>query len=162
MWTSNPAPQLPPAVSGHDSSPGIAALAISATGHTGRFVVQELLRRGYSLRLVARDGEKLAEPADGCGGQVSWHVGSLDEPASLERAFDGVAAVVNCAGPFLDTTAAVAAAALQNGAHYVDVTAEQPAVLEDQHLSQSRALARPRGPGHAAADRRGRERPLGA
>lgn len=103
-----------------------------ATGHTGRFVVQELLRRGHAVRLVARDGEKLAALAGAWSGQVSSHVGSLDEPASLKRAFDGAAVVVNCAGPFLDTATAVAAAALQSGAHYVDVAAEQRAVLDVQ------------------------------
>ncbi|HEX7060875.1 MAG TPA: saccharopine dehydrogenase NADP-binding domain-containing protein [Woeseiaceae bacterium] len=109
---------------------GNVVAVYGATGHTGRFVVQELLQRGYSLRLVARNGEKLAALAGGCRGQVSWQLGSLDEPASLNRAFVGAAAVVNCAGPFLDTAATVVAAALQNDAHYVDVAAEQRAVLD--------------------------------
>lgn len=33
--------------------------------------------------------------------------------------------MINCAGPFLDTAAAVAEAALRAGIHYLDVTAEQ-------------------------------------
>jgi short subunit dehydrogenase-like uncharacterized protein len=33
--------------------------------------------------------------------------------------------VINCAGPFLDTAAPVARAALRAGCHYIDVTAEQ-------------------------------------
>ena len=39
-------------------------------------------------------------------------------------------AVVNCAGPFLDTALRLASAAVDAGAHYLDVTAEQPAVQE--------------------------------
>src|SRR5262249_1211448 len=35
------------------------------------------------------------------------------------------AAVINCAGPFLDTMQAVAAAALRARSHYLDITAEQ-------------------------------------
>ena len=34
--------------------------------------------------------------------------------------------VIHCAGPFMDTATPVAQAALQAGAHYIDVTAEQP------------------------------------
>ncbi len=49
----------------------------------------------------------------------------LDDPVGLERAFAGCAVVVNCAGPFLDTAAPVAQAALRAGCHYIDVTAEQ-------------------------------------
>jgi len=52
-------------------------------------------------------------------------VAMLDDPASLEKAFAGCAVVINCAGPFLDTAAPVAQAALRAGSHYIDVTAEQ-------------------------------------
>jgi short subunit dehydrogenase-like uncharacterized protein len=105
-------------VSGHDVA------VFGATGHTGRFVVAELLRRGILPVAVARDRAKLAalELADR-GGQI--RVASIDDSGSLDRAFDDVAAVINCAGPFLDTADAVAAAALRAGAHYLDVTAEQ-------------------------------------
>ncbi|BBF99389.1 hypothetical protein C8E95_4590 [Pseudonocardia autotrophica] len=36
--------------------------------------------------------------------------------------------VINCAGPFLDTALPLARAAVEAGAHYLDVTAEQPVV----------------------------------
>jgi short subunit dehydrogenase-like uncharacterized protein len=49
----------------------------------------------------------------------------VDEAGSLDRALDGAEAVINCAGPFLDTADAVAAAALRAGIHYLDVSAEQ-------------------------------------
>lgn len=49
----------------------------------------------------------------------------LDDPVGLEQAFAGCAVVINCAGPFLDTAAPVARAALRAGCHYIDVTAEQ-------------------------------------
>lgn len=51
---------------------------------------------------------------------------TVDDPGSIDRALKGAAAIINCAGPFLDTADAVAAAALRAGAHYLDVTAEQP------------------------------------
>jgi hypothetical protein len=52
-------------------------------------------------------------------------VAVLDDQASLDQAFAGCAVVINCAGPFLDTAAPVARAALRAGCHYIDVTAEQ-------------------------------------
>lgn len=103
-----------------------------AAGHTGRFVVTELLRRGFTPVAVARDAAKLAAAGFADRG-VATRAASVDDPAALGRAFGGAVAVVNCAGPFLDTAEAVATAALRAGAHYLDVTAEQPsarAILE--------------------------------
>ena len=93
-----------------------------ATGHTGRFVVQHLRRRGLSVVAVGRSASRLADtvPAG-----VRGRLAGSDDPASLERAFEACAVVINCAGPFLDTAAPVARAALRAGCHYIDVTAEQ-------------------------------------
>ncbi|WP_206185237.1 trans-acting enoyl reductase family protein [Sphingosinicella sp. CPCC 101087] len=96
-----------------------------ANGHTGRFLVSELERRGLTPVAVGRSSAKLEGLGFARRG-MAIHEASLDDPASLDRAFAGVAAVVNCAGPFLETADAVAAAALRAGAHYLDVTAEQP------------------------------------
>jgi hypothetical protein len=104
------------AVSGHDVA------VFGATGHTGRFVVAELMRRGITPVAVARDRAKLAaSELANRGGQT--RAASIDDPGSLDRAFGDVAAVINCAGPFLDTADAVAAAALRAGAHYLDILA---------------------------------------
>jgi short subunit dehydrogenase-like uncharacterized protein len=91
-----------------------------ATGHTGRFVVEELQRRGFAPVAVARDAAKLA-----AFGGVETRRATIEDPDSLDRAFAGAAAVINCAGPFLDTADAVAGAALRLGMHYLDVAAEQ-------------------------------------
>ena len=99
-----------------------------ATGHTGRFVVAELLRRGFTPVAVARDDRKLAGSGFRERG-ILTRAASIDEPAALDSAFSGVAAVINCAGPFLDTAEAVAAAAVRARVHYLDVTAEQPSAL---------------------------------
>lgn len=93
-----------------------------ATGHTGQFVVREAQRRGLPVLAVGRTAARLEgtfPPA------VAQRVARLDDLASLERAFTGSALVINCAGPFLDTAAPVAQAALRAGCHYIDVTAEQ-------------------------------------
>src|SRR3989344_4958922 len=52
---------------------------------------------------------------------ASGHTGQF-----VVQAFAGCGVVIHCAGPFMDTAAPVAQAALQAGAHYIDVTAEQP------------------------------------
>jgi hypothetical protein len=56
-------------------------------------------------------------------------VATVDDPASLDRALSGTVAVINCAGPFIDTAAPVIDAALRASIHYLDVAAEQAAVL---------------------------------
>ena len=93
-----------------------------ATGHTGQFVVHEALRRGLPVVAVGRSAARLDETIPPT---VPRRIAELDDPATLEQAFAGCAVVINCAGPFLDTAAPVARAALRAGCHYIDVTAEQ-------------------------------------
>jgi short subunit dehydrogenase-like uncharacterized protein len=113
----------------HGHAPARPRIAVyGATGHTGRFVVAELLQRGFPPVAVARDDGKLAVSGFREQGIVT-RAASTDEPAALDFAFAGAAAVVNCAGPFLDTAEAVAAAALRARIHYLDVTAEQSSAL---------------------------------
>jgi hypothetical protein len=57
-------------------------------------------------------------------------VAAVEDPASLDRALDGAAAVINCAGPFASTVAPVVEAALRAGIPYVDVAAEIEANLD--------------------------------
>jgi hypothetical protein len=104
-------------------------LVYGATGHTGRFVVDELQRRGLTPVLAGRSAERLAAVAPRHAA-LDRRVVGVDDPVLLRQAVDGVGAVVNCAGPFLDTAAPLARAAVEVGAHYLDVTAEQPAVQQ--------------------------------
>jgi hypothetical protein len=94
-----------------------------AYGHTGRFVVAELRDRGYVPLLVGRDAGKLQAMAASEPG-LEHRAASVGDPASLDRAFQGSAAVVNCAGPFAATAIPVIEAALRAGVPYVDVAAE--------------------------------------
>jgi short subunit dehydrogenase-like uncharacterized protein len=110
------------------ASEGQSVAVFGATGHTGRFVVSELLRRGIAPIAVARDRAKLEATGLADRG-VGIRDASIHDAGSLDQAFAGAAAVVNCAGPFLDTADAVASAALRAGIHYLDVTAEQPSAL---------------------------------
>jgi uncharacterized protein YbjT (DUF2867 family) len=93
-----------------------------ATGHTGQFVVHEAQRRGLRVMAVGRSAFRLDETTPPA---VPRRVATLSDPVGLDQAFAGCAVVINCAGPFLDTAAPVAQAALRAGCHYIDVTAEQ-------------------------------------
>ncbi|MGK5520592.1 saccharopine dehydrogenase family protein [Micromonospora sp. URMC 107] len=100
-----------------------------AYGHTGRFVVAELRARGFVPLLSGRDADKLRALAALHPG-LDIRPASVDDPASLDRALAGAAAVVNCAGPFAVTAAGVIEAALRAGIPYVDVAAEIEANLD--------------------------------
>jgi len=99
-----------------------------AYGHTGRFVVAELRKRGFTPILSGRDAAKLKEAGNVHPGS-EVRVASVDDPASLDRALSGAMTVINCAGPFIDTAGPVIDAALRASIHYLDVAAEQAAVL---------------------------------
>ncbi|MFE6970982.1 saccharopine dehydrogenase NADP-binding domain-containing protein [Isoptericola sp. NPDC057653] len=104
-----------------------AVMVYGAGGHTGGFVVDELVRRGLTPVLAGRGAERLEGVAARHPGLERRVVG-VDEAGPLRAALDGVGVMVNCAGPFLDTALPLAGAAVAAGAHYLDVTAEQPAV----------------------------------
>jgi hypothetical protein len=106
-----------------------SVVVYGAYGHTGRFVVAELLRQGLTPVLSGRDPARLAEMAAHLPG-LDARPAAVDDARSLEDAIGGAAVVVNCAGPFLDTAVPVAAAAVRAGAHYLDVTAEQAAAQQ--------------------------------
>ena len=105
------------------------ALVYGAYGHTGRFVVAELLRQGFTPILSGRDAGRLGLLAGQFPG-LEARTATVDDDRSLAAAVPGAGLVVNCAGPFLDTAVPVAAAAVRAGAHYLDVAAEQPAVRQ--------------------------------
>ncbi|MFJ3902845.1 saccharopine dehydrogenase family protein [Streptomyces sp. NPDC090025] len=99
-----------------------------AYGHTGRFVVAELVARGFRPVLSGRDASALAELAGATG--LAARTASVDDPNSLDRALAGTAAVINCAGPFAATTGPLIEAALRAGIPYLDVAAEIEANLD--------------------------------
>jgi hypothetical protein len=113
-------------------------LVYGAHGHTGRFVVAELLRQGLTPILSGRDSARLGEMAGQFPG-LEVRAATVGDSHSLDSAVRGAAVVVNCAGPFLDTAVPVAAAAVRAGAHYLDVTAEQPAVQQVYRAHEEQA-----------------------
>ncbi|MGW2546845.1 saccharopine dehydrogenase family protein [Kitasatospora sp. NPDC001574] len=100
-----------------------AVVVYGATGHTGRFVVAELRRRGLTTVASGRDAARLEELAAEWD-DVTVRPATVDDAGSLDRALAGAAAVVNCAGPFAVTAGPLVEAALRAGIPYVDVAAE--------------------------------------
>jgi hypothetical protein len=82
-----------------------------------------------ATRLAARNGAALDVQRQQFP-QASAVTADVTDPGSLDRALDGASAVINCAGPFMDTSRPVVEAALRAGAHYLDVTAEQVTAFE--------------------------------
>ncbi|MEU9374189.1 saccharopine dehydrogenase NADP-binding domain-containing protein [Streptomyces sp. NPDC048255] len=119
---------------------GRTVAVYGAYGHTGRFVVAELWDRGFVPVLSGRDPEQLRALAASRPG-LEARPATVDDPASLDRALAGAAAVINCAGPFAATAAPVIEAALRAGIPYVDVAAEIEANLDTFTQFADRARA---------------------
>jgi saccharopine dehydrogenase-like NADP-dependent oxidoreductase len=94
-----------------------------AYGHTGRFIVSELRRRGWTPILSGRNANKLNAVAVAHGG-LETRPAFVDAPPSLDHALTGAAAVINCAGPFAFTAAPLIEAAMRARIPYLDVAAE--------------------------------------
>jgi short subunit dehydrogenase-like uncharacterized protein len=104
------------------------AVVYGATGHTGRMVAAEFRARGWSVTLAGRRLAPLETMADELGAVA--REASIDAPNELDAALSGADIVVNCAGPFRDTTPALIAAALRAGIPYLDVAAELEAIID--------------------------------
>jgi len=100
---------------------GKTIAVLGAGGHTGRFVVAELERRGAAVRPFTRSGQYT--PIDGAPSACA--VLDFSRPDDLARALAGADAVINCAGPFLDTADPAVEAAIRAGIPYLDLAAEQ-------------------------------------
>lgn len=70
---------------------------VGGTGFIGRRLVERLVGRGVSVRIVSRRAEHVG-PAP----QIERVAGSIEDPSTLERAVDGASTVINLVG----TTAA--------------------------------------------------------
>jgi hypothetical protein len=119
---------------------GSTVVVFGAYGHTGRFVVAELDARGFVPVLSGRDAGRLRELA-ATAGPFAVRPASVTDPAALDRALAGAAAVINCAGPFATTAAPVIEAALRAGIPYVDVAAEIEANVDTFTRFADRARA---------------------
>src|SRR6476659_10920330 len=98
-----------------------------ANGYTGELAAREAARRGLQPILAGRNAEAVTALAVEL--RLSSRAFGLDDARALRGGLAGVAAVLHCAGPFVRTSAPMAAACLAAKVHYLDITGEL-AVLE--------------------------------
>lgn len=131
------------------SSPGALWLLYGAYGFTGRLLAREALRRGHRPVLAGRRSEKLRDLANELEEDFDLRTSlevrtiELDDPESLRRGLEGVAAVLHAAGPFRWTGTPMMDACLEHGVHYLDITGEVPvfeAAFERSERARTRQL----------------------
>jgi short subunit dehydrogenase-like uncharacterized protein len=93
-----------------------------ATGYTGRMAAQRASAAGTPLILAGRNEAALEALAAGL--DVEYRVFPLEDTAAIDRSLRGVAVLLNCAGPFVETADILMRAGIRNGVHYLDVAAE--------------------------------------
>jgi short subunit dehydrogenase-like uncharacterized protein len=119
---------------------------VGPTGFTGGLVVDALLRRGVPVRLVGRSLDRLTSVAARHRNAnpelcpiLEWERGRIAEVLA------GCAAVVSCAGPFVEAGRPVVEAAIAAHVPYCDSTGEQPFIRwvyeEQNEPAQSAGVA---------------------
>lgn len=93
-----------------------------AGGYTGRMAAEQAHAAGLPLVLGGRSNDGLFHlckrlDADG-------RIFELSDSDAIEKALADVSAVLNCAGPYMDTAEPLMRAAIRSGVHYLDIAAE--------------------------------------
>jgi len=100
---------------------GRGVLLYGASGYTGGLVARAAAP-SLPLVLAGRDASRLSA----LGAELARPVrsASVDSPAALRKALEGVAVVVNAAGPFSKTATGIVQACIDAGVHYLDISGE--------------------------------------
>jgi short subunit dehydrogenase-like uncharacterized protein len=112
-------------------------LLYGANGYTGELIAREAVARGLSPTLAGRSHEpieKLAKELN-CPSAVF----ALDDHTALVDALQDKTIVLNCAGPFSQTAAALMQGCLATHVHYLDITGEID-VFELAHRVHDKAI----------------------
>ncbi|GAB2528193.1 saccharopine dehydrogenase NADP-binding domain-containing protein [Nocardia heshunensis] len=97
-----------------------------ANGHTGGYLLTDLHRRGLTPILVGRNTDRLRAAADAAGlPDAEIRIAATDDAAALTAAFTGADVVVSSLPGYVDIGEQVLSAAIEAGAHYVDISGEQ-------------------------------------
>lgn len=101
---------------------GEGLLIYGAYGFTGSLITKVALESGLEPRIAGRRAEPLERMAREFG--LEHEVFSLRYAEPIERAVADVDVVLNCAGPFAETTGPMVDACLEAGTHYLDIAGE--------------------------------------
>ncbi len=93
-----------------------------AAGYTGRMATEHAKAAGLTIVVAGRSEDPIAQVAAELG--LPSRVFSVDDPAAIATALDGIDVILNCAGPFMRTAEPLMRAAIAAGVHYLDFAAE--------------------------------------
>jgi short subunit dehydrogenase-like uncharacterized protein len=93
-----------------------------ATGYTGRMAATYAKEAGLEIVIAGRDSIPLAELAMAL--EVESRLFALDNDEDIAKTLNGVAVLLNCAGPFHRTAKPLMRACIASGVHYLDIAAE--------------------------------------
>lgn len=105
-----------------------------ANGYTGKLCAESAKQRGESPVLAGRSEEKVRPLAERL--KFPWRCFDLPNKTAAVEGLKGMALVLNCAGPFSQTSHAMVEACLEAGVHYLDVTGEIPVFEKLAALSE--------------------------
>jgi short subunit dehydrogenase-like uncharacterized protein len=97
-------------------------LIYGANGYTGTLIARRAAAKGLPAVLAGRRAEAVSALAGALGSPSQAF--DLEHAAELDAALQGIAVVLNCAGPFSRTAAPLVQACLRARAHYLDITGE--------------------------------------
>ncbi|MFC7080053.1 saccharopine dehydrogenase family protein [Halorussus caseinilyticus] len=97
-------------------------LIYGSYGYTGRLVTEQAVADGLDPIVAGRTAAKVERQAVEYG--LDHRVFSLTSPQVVAEALEDVSVVLNCAGPFAETSGPLVDACLETGTHYLDITGE--------------------------------------
>jgi short subunit dehydrogenase-like uncharacterized protein len=97
-------------------------LIYGANGYTGRLIVKEAIAKGLRPILSGRNADAINAMARELS--LEARPAALDFQNMLDNVFEGVAAVIHCAGPFSRTAKIMADTCIRTKTHYLDITGE--------------------------------------
>lgn len=103
-------------------SDGSPAMIYGANGYTGRLIAAEAVRQGLKPILAGRNRSEVESLAREL--KCESRVFALGDTTEVAAQLEGIKAVVNCAGPFSQTAAAMMEACLRAQVNYLDITGE--------------------------------------
>jgi NADH dehydrogenase len=109
---------------------------IGGTGFLGRYVVQELAKAGYRLRVVSRHPERASDlKVFGDVGQIALINGNINKPDSLKHALAGAYGVVNLVGVLFESGKQNFSAIHAIAAEKLAIAAREASVSRFVHIS---------------------------
>ena len=99
-------------------------LLYGANGFVGEIIARVAAERGLRPLLASRNEDAVGKLAQELG--LAHRVFALGDSQAMDAALAETAAVLHCAGPYLQTYEPMVAACLRTSTHYLDITGELP------------------------------------